>query len=367
MNTASHLLAYKSKQTLFADHIREKILNGELKKHDRLQTDVDLSRQYQIDKQTVAAGLNILVTEGLLERAPRRGTVVKNTGKENKFSNAVGLVMLSEGDVDGSIARRIFKEFLLRDLYPVLIDRRLIDDHRDLIPFLNSLISEQAKPYGFLIDGCISFPFPFQYFKDRTDSFRNTVFIRTFQHPERIAAAKYALVDFHDAGRQAARHFIGMGHTSITCLAMHETKYQGTWSSMQAQIMAGFAHECRENNISFSDEIFWALLHGAPLDSTVRSLLRKKDRPTAIFSYFDFFVRDQIVPLLESNGLKPMKDIELIGFNNTHHAEECGFSSISIREEKIAEAAVKLLTGETDEREIMIKPELVVRGEGNRQ
>jgi DNA-binding LacI/PurR family transcriptional regulator len=221
------------------------------------------------------------------------------------------------------------------------------------------MVDEEHRPYGFVIDGNLEFPF--DYLKSNLERFENLVFITKYHHPEKIKSAKYALVDLAEAGRLAARHFIGLGHKRIACLALHEHNYQGEWSSMQVQIMTGFAQECRENNIKFSDDIFMSLHRGAPFESTVSALLKKKDRPTAIFSYPDSFIRSSVIPLLESNGLKPMKDVELVGFYNTHHSKECGFSSICIHEEKIAEAAVKLLTGETDECEIMIKPELVVR------
>jgi DNA-binding LacI/PurR family transcriptional regulator len=120
--------------------------------------------------------------------------------------------------------------------------------------------------------------------------------------------------------------------------------------------MQGFAEVCRQNNIPFDDKIFWKLLHGAPATETIISLLSGSDRPDAIFSYNDFFIREKLLSLL-----KNAQDIELIGFYNTHHAEECGFSSICIHEEKIAENALKLLTNKTTKKEILIKPELVVR------
>jgi DNA-binding LacI/PurR family transcriptional regulator len=352
MSAIQEILSDKLKHVQIANIIRRQIQSGALKNGSRLLPDEKLALKYKVNRNTIAAGLSTLVKEGLLDRAPRRGTlVIKDIKKGKTVSNAVGLVMSSEGDVFGNIFRGISKGFFRHD--PVLIDGQVINDYDSLVQFLDSLISEQVKPYGFLIDGSASFPFDF--FKTRIDSFRNTVFINRFNHP---------LVDLAEAGRIAARHFIAMGHTKISCLAIPE-HYCGAWSSVQVPIMTGFAEVCHENDIRFSDEIFWALLRGAPFDSTVGPMLRKKDRPTAIFLYFDFFVRDRVIPLLESNGLKPMEDVELIGFYNTHHAEECGFSSISIQEEKIAEAAVKLLTSETDEREILIKPELVVR-EGNR-
>ena len=56
-----------------------------------------------------------------------------------------------------------------------------------------------------------------------------------------------------------------------------------------------------------------------------------------------------------------MKDVELIGYYNTHHSKECGFSSVAIHEEEIGELAVKMLTGAIQDKEILVKPELIKR------
>ena len=361
MNSTSQILSCRPKCIQVADIFRMQIESGAFKKGDKLLPDEKLALEYKVNSRTIAAGLNILVEEGLLERAPRRGTIViKETVKGKSVTNAVAMVMLSKGDLYSNISREISKGLERRNLYPVLINEHVINDEHSVKNYLNGMVGEAHSPYGYLIDG--DSLFPFDYLIGKIDSFNNIVFVTKFRYKEKIASAKYALVDFTEAGRLAARHFIKMGHKNIACLAMPQHNYCGEWSSIQVPIMRGFSDECRENNIKFSDEIFWSLLNGAPFEATVAPLLKRKDRPTAIFSYPDFFIHNSVIPLLESNGLKPMKDVELIGFYNTHHSEECGFSSISIHEEKIAEAAVKLLTGETEEREILVKPELVVRG-----
>jgi DNA-binding LacI/PurR family transcriptional regulator len=357
----SGIISSKPKHTQVADIIRSMILSGDLVKGSRLQTDDELAQKYKINRHTIAAGLNSLVEEGLLERAPRRGTIViKEIVKDKNVSNAVAMLMFSKGDVYSNISRKISKCLGARKLYPVLINDNVISDEHCVKKYLDVMLDEEHQSYGFIIDG--GREFPLDYLISNHKSFENIVFITKYNHHEKIKSAKYALVDFTEAGRIAARHFISLGHKKMTCLAMPEPHYQGEWSSIQVQIMNAFAQECRENNIKFSDEIFWSLLHGAPLDSTVASLLKKKDRPTAIFAYNDSFIRLNLIPIIEANGLKPMKNIELIGFYNTPQSEEFGFSSICIREEKIAETAVKLLTGETEEREILVKPELVIRG-----
>ena len=356
MDTVAQMLSCKPKNIQVADLVREQILSGKFRKGDKLLPDGQLALQYQINPRTVAAGLNALVQEGLLERGPRRGTVVKADGN---VGGAVGVVMMGDGDVYGDMFRMISSQFSQRGLYPVLIDGRFRFDPDMVVKFLGSLLSERTKPYGLLIDGDMLFPFDF--LRERLERLHNIVFIHSYHQPERLATAKYALVDFAAGGRLVARHLIANGHRKMACLGMHEPLYQGLWSSIQEQIVSGFADECRESGVAFSDASFRRILSGAPFDAVLGELLKDGDAPTALFCYADYRVRSEIIPQLVANGLKPMRDVELVGFYNTPHAADCGFSSLDIQEEKLAAAAVRLLVGETGEREILIEPKLVVR------
>ena len=355
MSSMTELIGRKPKNVIIADAIRGQIKAGTLPVGERLLSDDDFARKYKVNKRTVAAGLNTLVKEGLIERIPRQGTfVVNHSSNDSKTSNAVGMIMFSKGDVYSDINRNISSGFAGLNLYPILISDQVCLDKTSVISFIQTILNEQAAPYGFLIDGGMKFLFDF--LKKDIDRFHNIVFINKYNHYERISKAKYALIDFAEAGRLAAKHFIAQGHKKLACLAMPEKTYAGVWGSIQAKIQQGFAEVCKESSIQFNEDIFWKLIHGAPLTETVNELLSGADRPDAIFAYNDSFVRFKLLPLLKNTA-----DIELIGFYNTPHAETCGFSSICIHEEEIAKNAIKLLTNKTKEKEILIKPELVIR------
>lgn len=355
MNNIEELVSRKPKYIILADNFREQITSGTLSKGTRLLPDDELARKYQVNKRTIAASLNALVKEGLLERVPRRGTfVISNGNYGKKNSNAVGMIMLSTGDVYQDIAQGITSGLLEKHLYPIIISRKYVDRGNEIKSFMKLLISDKVKPYGFIINGELDFPF--EFLKKNVHGFNNLVFIVKYHNQERIESAKYVLLDFAEAGRRAARHFIAQGHKKLICLAMPEPGYTCPIRSMQVQIMQGFAEVCKESDVQFDENVFWDLLHGAPLDETVNKLLSGPDCPDAIYSYSDAFIRYFVMPLLKDH-----KDIELIGFYNTRHAKECGFSSISICEDKIAENAIKLLTNELPQKEILIEPELIVR------
>lgn len=63
--------------------LRSKILAGELKEGDRLPPENELSKQFGVSPLTVRQALSFLVEEGLLDRKPGIGTIVKkNLGEK---------------------------------------------------------------------------------------------------------------------------------------------------------------------------------------------------------------------------------------------------------------------------------------------
>ena len=65
-----------SKPMRTAEKFRNDILSGRYPPGSRLPTDEEIARASGINKRTVAAGMAQLVAEGLITRAPRRGSVV---------------------------------------------------------------------------------------------------------------------------------------------------------------------------------------------------------------------------------------------------------------------------------------------------
>jgi GntR family transcriptional regulator len=62
--------------------LKSKILNGELKEGDRLPPENELSKQFGVSPLTIRQALSFLVGEGLLDRKPGIGTIVKKNPEE---------------------------------------------------------------------------------------------------------------------------------------------------------------------------------------------------------------------------------------------------------------------------------------------
>ena len=79
----NEVVDHKPKDIFIADLFRKEIMSGRLKKGDKLLPDEKIARKYKLNKRTVASGLKTLVDDGLLSRAPRRGTIVIKDYSDN--------------------------------------------------------------------------------------------------------------------------------------------------------------------------------------------------------------------------------------------------------------------------------------------
>ena len=100
------LLSEKPKYIEIAELFRSRIHSGELRFGDKILPSSKLAKRYNLDQRTVSAGLNLLVKEGLLERKPGRGTIVKGDG-----NNIVYLLIPCPGFIEenSSTSARFFR------------------------------------------------------------------------------------------------------------------------------------------------------------------------------------------------------------------------------------------------------------------
>ncbi len=345
---------YKLKQDMVADSIRESLLRGKYRKGDRLPTDSEMAEMFEVDKRTVAMGLNKLASEGLLSRAPRRGTII-TADLAKPVSNAVALISRSQGDVFLAISAAITRLLMAKSLYPVAIDNSVANKHEDIMNFIEFMTATQ-QPSGFIVQGYTDVPY--DYIEKETDIFRNTVFIIRYHYFKPIENAGYVLTDTEEAGRILAEYFHQRGYRNIAFPALREPRYNGPYSSMQVQIMQSLTHWCREYGMSFNEGLFWRLHAGADRETALREVFKSKDHPDAFFAYSDSTLTNTFQPVLRKISPNLADEIECVGMFDTPIAENHHFASLNIQEEKIAETAIKMLLGEIEKSTIFIKPEL---------
>ncbi len=347
----------KLKYDAVLETVRGWLESGRYGKNDRLPTDSELAQDFCVDRRTVAAGMRVLVREGLIARSPRRGTTVIADVSKPK-SSAVALITNTQGDLFGDLFRGISAELLANSLYPVAIDNSMTCSTETMAGFIDRL-SEREQPFGFLVQGYSRIPF-LRIEQDRR-LFANTVFMIRFHHAREIPGCGYVLSDTAHAGRLVVEHFARQGCRKVAFPAIKEPEYTGPYSSMQVQIMLSLKQHCLELGLEFNDAVFWRMHAGAEPEAVLRELFHSPESPDALFGYSDSFIAHKLHPLLRRISPNLPDEIPCVGMFNTPWSDACGFPSLDIRSDVIGSNAIAMLLGRQEKDTVYIQPELIIK------
>lgn len=342
------------KQDIITETVRDWIRNGKYNPGEKLPTDIELANHFVVNRCTVAAGLKPLVEENLLERAPKRGTMVKRHTRK-LCTNAVALLTRTEGEIYSKFTARINHELLKQDLYPVLMDEDLNRDYDDVIKFMRQLI-KQTHPYGCLILGD---HIPYEELKKTPYSLFKTVFLLRYHHFEEFENAYYALTDYEDLGRQIVEYFAERNIKRILFPPSAEIVYRGAWTSLQVTVLEHIKKYAAKAGLEVDADLFWRLHSGAPIDVVLPLAIGRSKVKTGIFSWSDSVLEHSIIPAIRNTGMDPLNDFTLLGNFNTRQSADVGFATFDHRVEDIAKIGVDMLTGNITEKKILVPPQLI--------
>lgn len=344
------------KQDVIAETVRNWIISGKYTPGQKLPTDVELAGYFQVNKCTIAAGLKQLVEENLLERAPKRGSIVKR--RDTILStNAVALITKSTGEMYSKLTARINRELLKRDLYPVLMDEDLNSDYDEVIKFMRQLI-KKSHPYGCLLLGD---HVPYEELKKPPYNLFKTVFLLRYHYFEEFPNAYYALTDYEALGRQAVKYFAERNIKRILFTPNAEIVYNGAWASMQVTVLEHIKKYAQQEGIEVDTSLFWRLHSNAPIDAVLPPAIKSSNVPTGIFAWSDSHYCMRVQPVIRAMGIDPLEEFAILGNFNTEFSMMTGIDSFDHRVEEIAETGVRMLTGEIKEKKILLPPELICR------
>jgi len=343
------------KQDIVTETVRKWLAEGRYHPGDQLPTDAELSKVFQVNKCTVGAGLRQLANEDILERAPKRGTIVKRLDRTIPTTNAVALVTLSKGDFYSEIVRIISECLHEKGLYPILINADIINDKAAITAFFEQM-TRQSRPFGYLILGDCKFPYELLLKKNYLQS--RIVFFLRYHWREKYPHCRYMLADYDALGRRVVEYFAQKGMKQIFFAARQEEDYQGEWSSMQVTIMKSIQHYAAERCILFDDGLFWRLHSGAPI-ADILPIRWQNDLPTGIYSWLENILVDDVMPIVQQLGKKRGKDYELLGTFNTEILKQNAIDFFDFHIEEIVKTAVEQLTGHDERKEIILAPELL--------
>lgn len=359
-----------SKYLQIKEHIKELIQSGQLTSGQKISTENEIAKEFNLSRQTVRHAIGDLVNEGWLYRVQGKGTFVVNSKQKEPKSHIIGLVSTYFNclniwpgiitGVDNLLSTKGFSVVVAQS------NNKIEDEARCLTNLLNKnldgLIIEPSKS---------ALPSPnLSLYKEFVKKGIPMVFINGYCSD---INASYVVEDDEMGGYLATKHLIELGHKVIGGIfKVDDVQGHGRYK--------GYLKAHREKGIEIPEEaITWFTTEdyveiwrtNTNQDSQFSEiygnfLLKRIENCTALVCYNDW-VTLKVVNLLRLKGLKVPNDISIVSFDDTDltKALEFGLTTIAYPSSEIGEKAAATLISIMEDthrvhREI-ITPKLIVR------
>jgi|SRR5690606_31227288 GntR family transcriptional regulator, arabinose operon transcriptional repressor len=344
--------------------IKAAILEGKIAPHQKISSENELVREFQVSRHTVRQAIGELVSEGWLYRQQGRGTFCADRGKQNasRDNKTIAIITTYISDYIFPSIIRGAESYLSSKGYSVLLastDNQIEQEAR----CLQNILSKQIE--GMIVEptkSAISNP-NLSYYLNMELNRIPYVMINAY-YPELSPLS--ITVNDELGGYLATEHLIQLGHRRIVGIfkrddlqGVHRMKgFIRAHRAFQVPIQPGMI-------ISFDTEEKFS----KPKKVIRQMLSSKSGRPTAIFCYNDE-IAVQLFDVIRDLNLKVPEDISIVGFDDSHLAEATEIKLTTVKHPKITmgEDAAKLILEMieskktmSDMESIVYTPELVVR------
>lgn len=343
------------KSQLIADDLREKINNKELS--GKLQPIHGLAVDYQVNFKTVNKAVNILVTEGLLNSRRGRGTFVVPESSQSQNNRLIAIFMPIRGHVYSELHNTLVSELRKYNYFPVVIDNSSLEAPEKEI---DRII--QLSPEAIIVDR-VSDSFPCEYLKQKEDKIKHLIFFQTLESHVQFNA-DYVLSDTFYGSYIGTKHLLDLGHKRILFIihkSMHSPLHYRYTDHYQ--YTEGYRLALREKGLENNAQYHFETMDYNAEVKRFKKLMQSRNRPTAIFGAADIRAI-RALRALKKIGLAVPDDVAVVGYYNTPWCEfsEVPLTSVSIKGEEMAGLTVQcILNNRTDNKRMLVKPELIIR------
>ncbi|MCL5674440.1 MAG: substrate-binding domain-containing protein [Candidatus Omnitrophica bacterium] len=332
--------------------LKSQILEQNMSTGDKLPSVPILVKELNIAGITADKTLNELEKEGLVNRIQGKGTFVSKPRSEITSKNVVGLIMSTRGHLWGLLYHHIIEGLSNHHYYCVannIVSHELMDTK--YTDKLNRLIS--SEPFGLVVYGQSSFPF------HMLEGFPNKLLFIVAYETDKEYPADYILSDYFAGGQMVADYFISSGYKKIIFYT-HPIQPQIT---ARIHLVSGLKDSLKKNNLSEKNLIVVEKNFSQKDEKRLEEILQKERKPVAVFCLLD---AEAVVvyKIARKLNLKIPEQVSVIGYYNTPWCEVLhpNLTSVSIREDKIAQIVVKKIVGKENKKEkIILKPKLIIR------
>lgn len=359
MKDNDHLPKYIKMKNIIEDLIGK----SELKPGERIPTENELSRDYNVSRHTVRKALELLEREGKLEKKQGIGTFY--CGNNQKKSGNIGFVSISLHDYIFADILHGVDDRLHQNGYQIILGNSKDDQKREteiLKTFLQKnvegLIIEPAKsakayPNIPLLKKFIDRNIPVVLLDSKVDGNKfNSITIDDFK-----------------GGYLATEHLIDMGHKRIAIIykAVHKPALDRLKGYKKAMKVKGLTVNDRFITPYYNSEFENVTGFAEEIKSIINGLV-EFEQPTAIFCFNDQ-IAVLVNELLQAKGLNVPEDISLVGFDNSSLVDlnKIAITSVAHPRDKAGDLAAKIVLSQIENGikesgvQKVFKPELVKR------
>jgi GntR family transcriptional regulator, arabinose operon transcriptional repressor len=298
--------------------IRKQVLYAELKPGDKLPSEHEMVHQYQISRSSVRQAIDILVTEGLVERVHGKGNFIQNWRTSNPEGGTIGLLVPYErlslfpniiSGIESAAKARgytLILSYMGKDDREEIQTVRRLRDQRvaGLVIYPRNYITYDEMVWQLFEEG---FPFVLidRYFTELPCS--------------------YVGVDNVTAVYRAVEYLIQLGHRQIGFVTTPDPN-----TTSVKERFAGYRNALRHHGIDFDEK--WLCrspsISYSPIKTDeneemevqpFREFFHQKDHPTALIALNDYTAY-LVYNAAKAEGVRIPEDMALMGFDNDEFA-----------------------------------------------
>ncbi|MFO7814630.1 MAG: GntR family transcriptional regulator [Halanaerobiales bacterium] len=354
---------YLPKYIKIKNDIEEMINKGDIKPGNKLPTENQLAKEYDVSRHTVRKALNILRQEGILYKKQGVGTFYKNN--TNKTTKNIGFISISLHAYIFADMLSSVDKILYENGYSILLGNSM-DNHEREKEILKEFIKKN-------VDGLIIEP------AKSARNYPNIPLLKRFVNnniPVTVLDSKFEeesinniTVDDEHGGFLATKYLLEMGHQNIAMI------YKGLHKPAIGRFK-GYKEALKQNKIPIYNDYVKQYLNSEfeerenfinEIKKITHELMQTEPKPTAIFCFNDQ-VTILVKEFLQELGYQVPDDISLVGFDNSKQVNFENITSVAHPKEKVGEKAAKItlerIKGGKFEycEDIVFKPKLVKRG-----
>lgn len=357
----------KNTDTLYGqivEYLIKKIENKEIVIGDKLPTEQELMKDFNVSRITAKKALEELKNMGLIYRKKGHGSFLSSTiDKEFIKQKVVSMIIPYENSTGRFIDYiRGAGDYLYKKGYFLSVNCTDGDEFKER-EYLINFSKSQVK-------GIIYYP------TNRTKSFDILYLLSENKYPIAVIdkyfeslPISYSVSDNFAGGFEACMHLIKLGHRKIAFISSVDI---GSISSLRDRFL-GYCKALKDNNIEIHDDFIvneFSNNKTDNLNSICKKLLKKG--ATAIISENDYVALD-IMKNLVLEGLKIPNDISLVGFDNIPILQQMDISLTTIEQNfyeigrKAAEIVIENIEGRDVGQVKSIIPIKLIKGESTKK